>query len=116
MTSPKRADGLLTRKKDQFLTKQFAMNWDWQELFSLVSAIGEEIVSEVAKADQAKVDRLIIALANNPRPPGCVKLSGPSQLWRIRSGDYRIVYEILDQQLVVVVVIIAHRREVYRGL
>jgi mRNA interferase RelE/StbE len=73
-------------------------------------------LAKLPRADQAKVDRLIIALAENPRPAGCVKLSGQSHLWRIRSGDYRIVYEIRDQTLIVVVVTIAHRREVYRGL
>ena len=63
-----------------------------------------------------RVDAAILALADNPRPPGCVKLSGPSDLWRIRVGDYRVVYEIRDRQLIVVIVGIAHRREVYRGL
>ena len=73
-------------------------------------------LATLPKADQARVDRHIIALAENPRPPGCVKLSGLSDLWRIRVGDYRVVYQIQDRKLIVVVVTIAHRRDVYRGL
>jgi mRNA interferase RelE/StbE len=63
-----------------------------------------------------RVDAAILALADDPRPPGCVKLSGPLALWRIRVGDYRVVYEIQDRRLIIVVVNVAHHREVYRGL
>ena len=63
-----------------------------------------------------RVDAAILALADNPRPPGCVKLSGPSDLWRIRVGEYRVVYEIRDCQLTVLIVGVAHRREIYRNL
>jgi len=62
-----------------------------------------------------RLDRAILELANNPRPPGCVKLAGADDLWRIRVGDYRVVYEIRDRQLIVLIVAVAHRREVYRG-
>ena len=63
-----------------------------------------------------RVDAAILALSDNPRPPGCVKLSGLADLWRIRVGDYRVVYEIRDRQLIVLIVGVAHRREVYRNL
>jgi mRNA interferase RelE/StbE len=53
-------------------------------------------------------------LANDPRPPGCDKLAGLEALYRIRVGHYRIVYQIRDQELVVLIVKIRHRREVYR--
>jgi len=56
------------------------------------------------------------ALADNPRPPGCVKLAGAGNLWRVRSGDYRIVYSIDDTGQAVEVRIVAHRREVYRDI
>ena len=56
----------------------------------------------------------IAALAENPRPPGCVKLQGESELYRVRVGDYRIVYQIRDAVLTVLVVQIGHRREIYR--
>jgi len=53
-------------------------------------------------------------LAESPRPPGCVKLQGPEELYRVRVGDYRIVYQIQDAVLVVLVVEVGHRREIYR--
>jgi mRNA interferase RelE/StbE len=68
------------------------------------------------RADQARILARAMALANDPRPPGCVKLAGASGLWRIRSGDYRIIYQILETRLLISVVKIGHRRDVYRGL
>ena len=56
------------------------------------------------------------ALRNQPRPPGAVKLAGTDNLWRIRIGDFRVVYVIADEELVITVVRVANRREVYRGL
>ena len=63
---------------------------------------------------QRRLDPAILALANNPRPPGCVKLSSPDSLWRIRVGDYRIVYQIHDEALLILVFNVGHRREIYR--
>jgi mRNA interferase RelE/StbE len=54
------------------------------------------------------------ALETNPRPPGCVKLQGADELYRVRVGDYRIIYEVQDSVLVVLVVQIGNRRDVYR--
>ena len=54
-------------------------------------------------------------LRSNPRPPGCVKLQGEDVLWRIRVGDYRVVYAIREEELIVLVVKVAHRKDVYRG-
>ncbi|MBF0262796.1 MAG: type II toxin-antitoxin system RelE/ParE family toxin [Magnetococcales bacterium] len=54
-------------------------------------------------------------LTTDPRPPGSRKLTGtPPNLWRIREGDYRIIYTIEDDRLVVLIVKVGHRREVYR--
>lgn len=55
----------------------------------------------------------IAALAVDPRPRGSRKLTGEEVAWRIRVGDYRVIYEINDSVLVVTVVRTAHRREVY---
>ena len=60
-----------------------------------------------------RIEFAIAELAAQPRPPGCVKLSG-YDLWRIRVGDYRVIYEIRDNVLIVLVIDIGHRREVYR--
>lgn len=56
------------------------------------------------------------ALAVDPRPPGTKALQGGGGLLRVRIGDYRIVYVVRDDELVVLVVTVGHRREVYRGL
>jgi mRNA interferase RelE/StbE len=68
-------------------------------------------------SDESLVRRLrqsIKGLAENPRPPGSIKLQGEEELYRIRIGDYRIVYQIRDAVLVVLVVQIGHRRDIYR--
>ena len=62
----------------------------------------------------ARIDRKIMALAENPRPPGCKKLKGYKDQWRIRVGDYRVVYTVDDQKLLVEVTRIRHRRDVYK--
>ncbi|NGZ26295.1 MAG: type II toxin-antitoxin system RelE/ParE family toxin [Magnetococcales bacterium] len=54
------------------------------------------------------------SLATNPRPPGSIKLEGHSNLWRIRAGDFRILYVIEDERLIILLVKVGHRREVYR--
>ena len=61
-----------------------------------------------------RLTQAIRNLGENPRPPGSVKLSDPERLHRIRVGDYRIVYQIRDSELLILVVAIGHRREVYR--
>ena len=67
------------------------------------------------KARQRVVER-IQALAANPRPHGCEKLSGKHPRYRIRQGPFRILYEIKDDELVVYVVKVADRRDVYKRL
>jgi mRNA interferase RelE/StbE len=66
------------------------------------------------KPVQRRVAARIDALAENPRPAGVTKLQGEANAWRIRVGDYRILYTIEDRRLVVLVIKIGHRREVYR--
>ena len=56
----------------------------------------------------------IAALSSNPRPAGCAKLTGADNLWRVRIRDYRIIYTIRDDQLLVVVVKVGNRKDVYR--
>jgi len=70
-------------------------------------------------SDQQRIRAAIDLLAENPRPPSCVALQGEVGVYRVRVGDYRIVYEVLDyevldQVLVVQVVHVGHRREVHR--
>jgi len=56
----------------------------------------------------------IKALAENPRPSGCLKLTGSKNDWRIRIGDYRVLYEIDEKARAVRIMRVRHRREVYR--
>jgi mRNA interferase RelE/StbE len=65
---------------------------------------------------QKRIVAAVEGLQSNPRPSGCVKLEGEDALWRIRVGDYRVVYHIRDKELIVVVVRIAHRKDVYKGM
>ncbi len=67
----------------------------------------------IPKDDVRRILKRIEALVDNPRPMGCEKLSGQER-FRVRQGVYRIIYEILDEELVIVVVKVGHRREVYR--
>jgi len=69
---------------------------------------------DIPKKHVARILRCFQALAEDPRPPDCEKLSGQER-YRVRQGVYRIIYEIEDDLLEVVVVKVGHRREVYRG-
>jgi len=73
----------------------------------------EKDLSEIAKKDLKKIIARISALADNPRPPGCEKLTG-SERYRIRQGHYRILYSIQDHELTIWVVKVAHRKDVYK--
>jgi mRNA interferase RelE/StbE len=75
-------------------------------------------VTEIEQIEPKKVRRQIVnrigALSEDPRPPGCEKLSGQSSRYRLRQGAYRIVYAVEDDLLVVFVVKVGHRSAVYR--
>jgi mRNA interferase RelE/StbE len=71
-------------------------------------------VRKLDRDTQRRVLRLLEVLAQEPRPAGVVKMAGDDNLWRVRLGDYRVVYEIHDRQLIVLVVRVAHRKDVYR--
>jgi mRNA interferase RelE/StbE len=66
------------------------------------------------KKDRQRIVDRIQKLADDPRPPGCKKISG-RDLYRIRQGSFRIVYSVRDDVLIVLVVKVADRKEVYRG-
>jgi len=79
---------------------------------ALTASAEKELNSLPAKIIGRMVPRLE-SLATTPRPPGCKKLKGGDKEWRIRIGDYRIVYVIDDDAKTIDVTRIAHRREVY---
>ena len=73
---------------------------------------------EIEAIDQKKDRQRIVAgirlLADDPRPPGCEKLAGEDDRYRIRVDRYRVIYSVGDEELVVVVVRVGHRKDVYR--
>jgi mRNA interferase RelE/StbE len=79
--------------------------------------IGASAARSLRKLDdiaRRRIARAIDSLTTNPRPHGAVKLAGESDLYRLRTGDYRILYTIRDRILTVLVVAIGHRRDIYR--
>ena len=74
----------------------------------------KELEAIGTRRDRTRLVAKINSLAIDPRPPGCQKLTG-SEKYRVRQGAYRVVYSIEDDRLVVTVVRVAHRRDVYRG-
>jgi mRNA interferase RelE/StbE len=73
----------------------------------------KELESVASKADRQRIVRRISALADDPRPAGCQKFSG-RDLYRARQGNYRILYSIKAGELVVFVIRIRHRKDIYR--
>ncbi|MEO5913563.1 MAG: type II toxin-antitoxin system RelE/ParE family toxin [Luteolibacter sp.] len=79
-------------------------------------------VTKSASKDLRGIDRMWIpkilavieSLEVDPRPAGCKKLVGSEHTWRVRVGDYRVIYDIEDERLIILVVKIRHRRDVYR--
>jgi mRNA interferase RelE/StbE len=80
----------------------------------VVERSAEKDLKRLASGIRSRVAIALRALAENPRPAGSRKLAGTRHDWRVRVGDYRIIYEIADVIRVVRVQRIRHRREVYR--
>jgi mRNA interferase RelE/StbE len=74
----------------------------------------KEIEAVDQKKDRQRIVASILALSGEPRPAGCEELAGESDSYRVRMGRYRIVYSIADDELLVLVVRVAHRKDVYR--
>jgi mRNA interferase RelE/StbE len=73
-------------------------------------------LNAIAPKDRTRILRRLVALADDPQPAGVTRLAGTDDLWRVRVGDYRIVYTIAMDRLAVTVVRVAHRRDVYRHI
>ncbi|MGK2859784.1 MAG: type II toxin-antitoxin system RelE family toxin [Thermoanaerobaculia bacterium] len=80
------------------------------------ASAAKELEALGSKKDRQRIISRIRALADDPRPPGSEKLSGTRERYRVRQGNYRILYEIQDDVLLIVVVKLGHRRDVYRSL
>ena len=83
---------------------------------SFLIELKQSVRKELDALDDAvfsRIDGKIVELADNPRPVGCKKLKGYKDLWRIRIGDYRVIYVIDNASRTVTIMHVAHRREVY---
>lgn len=69
-------------------------------------------LSSLERREQQRIRAAIDLLAEQPRPPACVALAGEDAVCRVRVGDYRMVYEIVDRQLLILGVRLGHRRDV----
>ncbi|HSH80929.1 MAG TPA: type II toxin-antitoxin system RelE/ParE family toxin [Herpetosiphonaceae bacterium] len=79
----------------------------------IIQRRAQRALERINEPDYSRITAAIQALADNPRPHGCKKLEG-QDAWRIRIGDYRVIYEINERALVVTVVKVGNRRDVYR--
>ena len=73
----------------------------------------QKVLEKLSADQQDRVLAVLESLAEVPRPDGCRKLSG-RDAWRVRVGDYRVIYEVADDTRQVTVVVIAHRKDAYR--
>jgi len=78
----------------------------------LILPSAQKQLSKLHNAIATRIEDKLLELEGDPRPPGCKKLKG-RDAWRIRIGDYRAIYEINDGKLIVTVITIGNRRDVY---
>ncbi|MHC4247899.1 MAG: type II toxin-antitoxin system RelE family toxin [Planctomycetota bacterium] len=80
-----------------------------------IKASALKAIKKLERRIRARIAARIVELADGPRARGCKRLAGPDSFYRVRVGDYRIVYEVSDDVLVVLVLKVGHRRDVYRS-
>jgi len=80
----------------------------------LVSRRVRKQILRIDRSDQLRIRAALDLLATRPRPPKCVALVGFESTYRVRVGDYRILYSVHDEIRVIAVIRVGHRREVYR--
>jgi len=71
-------------------------------------------LKKISRAVQPLIWQILADLAEEPRPSGVVKMAGEAATYRVRVGDYRIVYEVQDEVLCILVIKVGHRREIYK--
>ncbi len=79
-----------------------------------ISRTAEKQLKKLEPDDQLRVANAIIALADDPHPQGSRKLTGYEDVFRIRVGQYRVLYSVSGKKLVIIVLKIGHRKNVYR--
>jgi len=80
----------------------------------LIKPSAAKEIESTPKKDRLRLVKRIQDLSSDPRPPGCEKLSGHEEKYRVRQGMYRIVYTISDVGLEICIIKVGHRKEVYR--
>jgi mRNA interferase RelE/StbE len=80
-----------------------------------ITPAAQKELDRLPKQQRSRVDSAIAALAIDPRPVGSRKLQGVENTYRIRVGNYRIIYRIYDDELVVVIIAVGDRKDIYRG-
>jgi mRNA interferase RelE/StbE len=80
-----------------------------------ITPAAQKEVDRLPKQARERVETAIVALADDPRPRSSKKLKGLQSTYRIRVGNYRIVYQINDDHLVILVVAVGDRKDIYRG-
>ncbi|MDP3009183.1 MAG: type II toxin-antitoxin system RelE/ParE family toxin [Methylococcales bacterium] len=75
----------------------------------------QKMLAKIPANKQQKIIAAIYELADIPFPSGCKKLTG-REAWRIRVGDYRVIYEVENERLTIFIIEIGHRREIYRKI
>src|SRR4051794_7501603 len=114
---PKTSPGSRRRVASRSITgrwRKFSPTSPASNVFQIVVERGaEKDLKRLSNEIRDRAVTAIKALASNPRPAGCRKLTGADDAWRIRIGDYRIIYEIGDVLRIVRINHVRHRREVY---
>lgn len=79
-----------------------------------ITRLARKQLDALPRTVQPRIEAAISSLAGQPHPPGSLKLKDREGTWRIRVGHYRIIYEIHDEALIIIVIRVAHRRDAYR--
>ncbi|MDE2976996.1 MAG: type II toxin-antitoxin system RelE/ParE family toxin [Acidobacteriota bacterium] len=79
-----------------------------------ISRSAERQLARLDSGTQRRIAATMLSLAKNPRPRGCRKLIGYDDVFRVRVGRYRLLYSVSDETVVIVILKVGHRRDVYR--
>lgn len=79
-----------------------------------ISRTAEKQLKKLPEQDQLRVVRAVLTLAEEPHPTGSRKLSGYDDVFRIRVGRYRVLYSVFESRLVIIILKVGHRKDVYR--
>ena len=80
----------------------------------LISATAEKVLKKIPKKDRIRIVQLIQTLAISPVPQGARKLMYEQNIYRVRQGNYRVIYELKNKKLIILILKIGHRKDIYR--